>query len=531
MPLSFTLSTASEPSARKVTSIRPPLLVNFTELFNRFHTICCRRSGSPEMGPTRGSNAVATVRPFAADAGRTASTAAWITIGSSTLRMSSRQMPCDHARHVQQIFDELCLRTRIALDDFERVGVLLLVEIAASEQPHPPEDGVQRRAQLVRDGGDELVLAAIEGLGFATRLLLTIEHSLAASFCLTPIRGIAKHQDDADERTVRTSNRSGAVFNGRLAPVTREQQRVIRQPDNAPFTEHLADWILDRAARVFRNDVEDRLDRLPHRSRFTPAGESLSNRIQQRDASRRIGRDYGIADASKRDRKSSFVFLAGRARDPLRQQRLIALPYARIENRRCLDEARRKLFRFEDARRRRRDRLSRASARAADDALVIARTMNELSTSAQVTPTARMKAPTKTSHNMELRIGRSMSVTRQANADGPAGQWRSTHRRISRRTLERDGLPAPSRMRAETSWKSFVGVLPTNCRFPARASHDDRGRVQQSDHSIGRHALPAKYLAQAGRSNLRRQYRAHFAGTHDRHGDDKEVPSSGGVLE
>ena len=47
-----TRSTASEPSARSDTSMRPPFGVNFTELVSRFHTTCCRRSGSPEIGPT-----------------------------------------------------------------------------------------------------------------------------------------------------------------------------------------------------------------------------------------------------------------------------------------------------------------------------------------------------------------------------------------------------------------------------------------------------------------------------------------------
>ena len=57
------------------------------------------------------------------------------------------------AAHVEQILDQLRLRAHVALDDFERLrarssGVAPFFRIC-----DPAEDGVQRRAQLVRERG------------------------------------------------------------------------------------------------------------------------------------------------------------------------------------------------------------------------------------------------------------------------------------------------------------------------------------------------------------------------------------------
>ena len=65
------------------------------------------------------------------------------------------------------------LRPGVALDGLD--GPLrpsAVVEAAAGSEPGPAEDGVERRAQLVRDGAQELVLEAVGLLGPAARLLL-----------------------------------------------------------------------------------------------------------------------------------------------------------------------------------------------------------------------------------------------------------------------------------------------------------------------------------------------------------------------
>ena len=89
--------------------------------------------------------------------------------------ISSRTRAADDARHVEQIVDELRLHARVAVDDVERLGLAGRVERAQLEHRHPAEDGVERRAQLVRDRRDELVLGAAQGLGRAPRRLLALE--------------------------------------------------------------------------------------------------------------------------------------------------------------------------------------------------------------------------------------------------------------------------------------------------------------------------------------------------------------------
>ncbi len=104
----------------------------------------------------------------------------------------------------------------------------------------------------------------------------------------------------------------------------------------------------------------------------------------------------------------------------------------------------------------------RASARAGADAPVMARTMNELSTSAQTTPAARMNAPTSTSASIELRMGLSISAAGSPIAtDHPVSGDRliDAYAGVPSSIVERQ---LPSRMRAAACWKSLLGTLPTN---------------------------------------------------------------------
>ena len=92
-PVSLTTISTCELIRCRCTWIRPPFGVNFTALMSRFHTICCRRLGSPVIGPARGSSTLWTRMPLASAASRTASSAASTTAVRSTLRTSSRILP------------------------------------------------------------------------------------------------------------------------------------------------------------------------------------------------------------------------------------------------------------------------------------------------------------------------------------------------------------------------------------------------------------------------------------------------------
>ncbi len=70
------------------------------------------------------------------------------------------------ARDVGQVLDQLFLRPRIPSDDFQRVPAHVVGQ-AVLEHVAPAHDRVQRRAQLVREDREELVLRAVGELGVA----------------------------------------------------------------------------------------------------------------------------------------------------------------------------------------------------------------------------------------------------------------------------------------------------------------------------------------------------------------------------
>ena len=118
--------------------------------------------GRPMTGPAPGSSdGLAARTPLASAAGRTVSSAASTTGAEVDRRGSEPELAGDDARDVEQVLDELGLRPRVALDGLERARRSARgVELAAAEQLRPAEHGVERRAQLVRDGRQELVLDA-----------------------------------------------------------------------------------------------------------------------------------------------------------------------------------------------------------------------------------------------------------------------------------------------------------------------------------------------------------------------------------
>ena len=70
------------------------------------------------------------------------------------------------ARDIQKIFDELGLGADVSLDDFQAMGGVGGVELAHAEQARPAQHGVQRRAQLVAEGGEEFIFHPIGFAGF-----------------------------------------------------------------------------------------------------------------------------------------------------------------------------------------------------------------------------------------------------------------------------------------------------------------------------------------------------------------------------
>src|SRR5215510_9200794 len=82
----------------------------------------------------------------------------------------------DDARRIEQVFDDLELRLRVAFDNGRGLRDELAVARAGTQQARVAEDDVQRRSQLVRDHGQKFVFGAVGGfrhgahaLGFGAR--------------------------------------------------------------------------------------------------------------------------------------------------------------------------------------------------------------------------------------------------------------------------------------------------------------------------------------------------------------------------
>ena len=85
----------------------------------------------------------------------------------------------DDTREDEEVLDELGERVGVALDRFERARLAVGVEPAAAQPPDPAHQRIERRAQLVRERAEKLVLRAAGRLRVGARSLLAAQQVLA----------------------------------------------------------------------------------------------------------------------------------------------------------------------------------------------------------------------------------------------------------------------------------------------------------------------------------------------------------------
>src|SRR4029450_9009728 len=73
------------------------------------------------------------------------------------------------------VFDELCVDAHVALDRVQALTQIGIVRDAPLQQLRPPEDGAQRRAQLVRERRQKFVLDRSQASAFGARGALALE--------------------------------------------------------------------------------------------------------------------------------------------------------------------------------------------------------------------------------------------------------------------------------------------------------------------------------------------------------------------
>src|SRR5580765_5626327 len=131
---------------------------------------------------------------------------------------------------------------RVPLDGSERPLPLLRCGLSLAKQARPSEDAVERRAQLVGEHREKLVLRAVRLFGLTTRRALEALRPLAP-------RDVTKHHDHADDALILPLDRRRAVVDRGLAPVPRYEDRVVRQPGDHALAEHSSDRLLGGPAR------------------------------------------------------------------------------------------------------------------------------------------------------------------------------------------------------------------------------------------------------------------------------------------
>ena len=82
-------------------------------------------------------------------------------LGRVDQRQLQPELARDDARHVEQIFDEPCLSSGVPVEAGERLTQAIFRHGRHLQNLQPAENGIQRRAKLVRHGREELVLQPV----------------------------------------------------------------------------------------------------------------------------------------------------------------------------------------------------------------------------------------------------------------------------------------------------------------------------------------------------------------------------------
>ena len=83
------------------------------------------------------------------------------------------EFAADDARHVHQIFNQLCLNPGVAFDGLNRVLRGFRIERLTSHYRKPAQDRGQRCPQLVRQRGQKFVFDAIGNFGLSSCFMLS----------------------------------------------------------------------------------------------------------------------------------------------------------------------------------------------------------------------------------------------------------------------------------------------------------------------------------------------------------------------
>ena len=105
-------------------------------------------------------------------------------VGQIDFSNLQRHLARQDGRHVEQVVDQVNLRAGAALDGGQATLEHGLVVGAHIQQLGPAQHGIERRAQFVADGGEEVVLQAAGAFGLFTGARFGFKQLRAAGFGL-----------------------------------------------------------------------------------------------------------------------------------------------------------------------------------------------------------------------------------------------------------------------------------------------------------------------------------------------------------
>ena len=194
-PSSCTLRRAFSPSASTRTCTVPPSPLNFTALAARFQTTCCSRSGSASTLTGPGPRSTARWMRRLSAAGRTASSPFSTTERRSTGVGSIRNLPVTMRETSSRSSISCACRRALRSITSSACADLARRHLLVAQHRGPAQDRRERRAQLVRQRRQELVLELVVALGGLARFLLA--HQLEAGLLGELAEGdVAREQVD-----------------------------------------------------------------------------------------------------------------------------------------------------------------------------------------------------------------------------------------------------------------------------------------------------------------------------------------------
>ena len=175
----------------------------------------------------------------------------------------------DDARDVEHIINQLRLRADVAVDDRDAFLDVFGGAVFVAHDGNPAQDGVERRAHFVRQGGEEDVFGAVGGFGFDAEGLFVDQHGFA--FALELLAGADVADVALDDLAIVLFVDVADEFDGDVAAIAVLQGEIFVADgagfeqlehggfvfgdvgEDADFPEFLADEIRERKAE----DVEE----------------------------------------------------------------------------------------------------------------------------------------------------------------------------------------------------------------------------------------------------------------------------------